>query len=96
MEPNAHLPRRTRKASSVIHPARASNGTTARVLKDDIVNGGHRSYGRNLTLFAVTVVVAMSDLIVQQERNITGPGIFVLIFEFCDLFLKRSLVLFGK
>ena len=57
------------------------------------MNRGYRSCGRNLTLFAVTVVVAMSDIIVQQEQNINGLGIFVLTLGFCDLILKRGLVL---
>ena len=57
---------------------------------------GHRSCGQNLTLFAVAVVVTMSHLIVQQEGNINGLGILVLTLEFCDLILKRSLVLFGE
>ena len=64
--------------------------------KNDIMNGVRRSCVRNLTLFAVTVIVVMSNLIIQQERNINRLGIFVFAFEFCDLFLKRSPVLFGK
>ena len=50
--------------------------------KDNIMNRGYRSCGRDLTLFSVTVVVAMSDLIVQQEQNINSFGIFVLTLEF--------------
>ena len=61
--------------------------------KDDIMNRGYRSCGRNLNFFAVTVVVAINDLIVQQERNINGLGIFILTLEFCDLSLKRGLVI---
>ena len=50
----------------------------------------------NLTFFAVTVVVAMSDLIVKQERNIDCLGIIVLRCEFRYLFLECTSVLFGK
>jgi hypothetical protein len=38
----------------------------------------------------------MSDLIIQQERNINRLGIIVLACEFRNLFLKCSSVLFGK
>jgi hypothetical protein len=67
MEPSVRPPRKTRSEKWARHLARADNGRVAKVLRNDGIrdvktDGG---YGHNLTLFAVPVVVAMSDFVVK-------------------------------
>ena len=51
-----------------------------------------------LTLFAIPVVVAVSDLIVKQYRDISCRrlGVIVLALKFGDLLLEGGLVLFRQ
>jgi hypothetical protein len=51
-----------------------------------------------LTLFAIPVVVAVSDLIVKQYRDISCRrlGVIILALKFGNLLLKGGLVLFRQ
>jgi hypothetical protein len=97
MEPNTHLPRKTRRVMWARHPARGDNGRVAKELE----NTRHKEtatliIGNDLTLFAIPVVVAMSDFIIKQDGDICCSGLGVLVFalKICNILLERSLVLF--
>jgi hypothetical protein len=56
------------------------------------------SYSQDLTLFAISIVVTMSDLFVKQEGYISRSyfGVFILAAKVRNLLRQCSLVLLRK
>ena len=54
-------------------------------------------FNQDLTLFAIPVVVAVSDFIVKQNGNVCRClGVLIFALKICNLLLERSLILFRE